>query len=60
MDTTERLSLSLFFLKKDVATHSSILTWDIQWTEETGGLQSRGLQKVGHDLATEHDHTRVI
>ena len=29
--------------------HSSILTWRIPWTEEPGGLQSMGLQRVGHD-----------
>ena len=32
-----------------MATHSSILTWKIPWTEEPGGLQSIGLQKVGHN-----------
>ena len=36
-------------LEKDMATHSNILAWRIQWTEETGGLQSMGLQKVGHN-----------
>ena len=30
-------------LKKEMATHSSILTWEISWTEEPGGLQSMGL-----------------
>ena len=39
-------------LKKGMATHSSILAWEIPWTEEPGGLQSMGLQRVGHDLAT--------
>ena len=39
-----------------VATHSSILAWEIPWIEEPGGLQSMGLQRVGHDLATEHTH----
>ena len=33
--------------------YSSILVWGIPWTEEAGGLQSLGLQKVGHDWATE-------
>ena len=33
-------------------THSSILAWEIPWTEEPGGLQSRELQRVGHGLAT--------
>ena len=36
-------------LKKEMATHSSILVWRIPWAEESGGLQSTGLQKVGHD-----------
>ena len=36
-------------LKEEMATHSSILTWRILWTEELGGLQSMGLQRVGHD-----------
>ena len=35
-----------------MAIHSSILTWGIPWTEEPGGLQSMGSQRVGHDLAT--------
>ena len=35
-----------------MATHSSILTWRIPWTEEPGGLLSMGLQRVGHDWAT--------
>ena len=33
-------------LEKKMATHSSILTWRIPWTAETGGLQSMGLQRV--------------
>ena len=33
-----------------MATYSSILAWRIPWTEEAGGLQSMGLQRVGHDL----------
>ena len=36
-------------LKKEKATHSSILAWRIPWTEEPGGLQPTGLQRVGHD-----------
>ena len=36
-------------LKKEMATHSSILAWKIPWTEEPGGLQSMGSQRVGHD-----------
>ena len=38
-----------FWLMKDMATHSSILAWRIPRTEEPGGLQSMGLQRVGHD-----------
>ena len=36
-------------LEKGMATHSSILAWRIPWTEERGGLQSMGSQRVGHD-----------
>ena len=36
-------------LEKGMATHSSILAWKSPWTEETGGLQSMGPQRVGHD-----------
>jgi len=36
-------------LEKGMATHSSILAWRIPWTEEPGGLQSIGLQRVGHN-----------
>ena len=36
-------------LEKEIATYSSILSWRIPWTEEPGGLQSVGLQRVGHD-----------
>ena len=36
-------------LEEGVATHSSILAWRIPWTEEPGGLQSTGSQRVGHD-----------
>ena len=36
-------------LEKEVATHSSNLAWKVPWTEEPGGLQSMGSQRVGHD-----------
>ena len=36
-------------LEEEMATHSSILAWDISWTEEAGGLQSMGSQGVGQD-----------
>ena len=46
-------------LEKEIANHSSILTWRIPWTEEPGGLQSMGLQRVGHDCKTKHTHTHT-
>ena len=36
-------------LEEDMANHSSILAWIIPWTEEPGGLQSIGSQRLGHD-----------
>ena len=39
-------------LEKEMATHSSILAWRIQWTEEPGRLLSTGSQRVGHDWVT--------
>ena len=36
-------------LEKEMATHSSILAWRIPWTEEPGGLQSAGSQRVAQD-----------
>ena len=36
-------------LEEGMATHSSILAWRFPWTEEPGGLQSIGSQRVGHD-----------
>ena len=53
-------------LEKEMATHSSILAWRIQWTEEPGRLQSMGLQRVGQDLAqhsmryVDRNQTRVL
>ena len=35
-------------LEKEMATHTSIPAWEIPWTEEPGGLQPMGLQRVGH------------
>ena len=35
--------------EKEMAIHSSTLAWKIPWTEESGGLQSMGSQRVGHD-----------
>ena len=36
-------------LEKEMATHSSIIVWKISWTEEPGGLQSMGWQRVSHN-----------
>ena len=47
-------------LEKGMATHSSIFTWKIPWTEEPGGLQSMESQRVKHDRATlSHTHTHT-
>ena len=46
-------------LEKDTATHSSVLAWRIPWTEEPGGLQSIGSQRVRYDFATEHARVHV-
>ena len=40
-------------LEKEMATHSSILAWKISQTEDPGGLQSMGSQRVGHDWVTD-------
>ena len=47
-------------LEKEMATHSSILAWRIPWTEEPGGLQSTGSQRVGHDWVTSVTHSVYI
>ena len=39
-------------LEEKMLTHSSILAWEIPWTEEPGGLQPMGLQRVRHNLVT--------
>ena len=39
-------------LEKEIATHSSILAWEMPWTEEPDRLQFMGSQRVGHDLGT--------
>ena len=38
-----------FSLEEEMATHSGILAWEIPWTEEPGGLQSMGSQRVRHN-----------
>ena len=52
-------TFSFHALKKEMATHSSVLAWRIPGTGEPSGLQSMGWQRVGHDLATEHKGTRA-
>ena len=47
-------------LEKEMATHSSILAWRIPWTEEPGGLQSVGLQRVRHNQATNTNFTAYL
>ena len=46
-------------LEKGMATHFSILDWRIPWTEEPGGLESVGFQRVGHDWVTKPGHAHV-
>ena len=48
-------------MEKEMATHSSILDWEIPRAEELGGLQSMGSQRVRHNLASEQQqHTSII
>jgi len=49
-------------LEKETATQSSILAWKIPWTEDSGGVQSMGLQRVGHDWVTNtlHFHQEAL
>ena len=46
-------------LEKEMATHFSIIAWEIPWMEEPGRLQSTGSQRVRQDWATEHAHTDI-
>ena len=41
-------------LEQEMATHSIIAAWRIPWTEDPGGLQSIGSQRVGHDRVIKH------
>ena len=43
-----------------MATHSNILAWRIPWTEDPGGLQPMGSQRVRHDLATQQQQHGVV
>ena len=57
--TPNLLNKNTWSMEKAMATHSSTLAWEIPWTEEPGGLQSMGSQKVGHDLATKQQQQYV-
>ena len=43
-----------------MATHFSILAWRIPWTEETGGIQSMGLQRAGHKITVRESNNVLI
>ena len=43
--------------KKEMASHCSILTWEIPWTEEPGRLQSMGSQREGHSFVTKQEQS---
>ena len=47
-------------LQEEMATLSSILAWRIPWTEDLGGPQSMGSQRVRHDWATEHNNKQNV
>ena len=47
-------------MEKEMVTHTSILAWEILWTEEPGGLQSMRFQRVSHSLATKQPHTHAL
>ena len=47
-------------LEKEMAAHSSILAWEIPWTEEPGGLQSMGLPKVRPEFATKQQQQQQV
>ena len=47
-------------LEKEIATHSTILAWEIPWTEEPGGVQGKGLWSVEHDWATKHTYKSLV
>ena len=50
------MTFNIPLLEKEMATHSSILAWEIPWKEEPGRLQSMGLERAGHDLATKQEN----
>ena len=47
-------------LEKEMATHSSILAWEVPWTEEPVRLQSMGPQRVGHNLTTKQEQNCIL
>ena len=48
-------------LEAEMATYSSILAWKSPWTEESGGIQYMGLQRVAHNLVTkQQEQTRML
>ena len=47
-------------LEEEMATHSSVLPWRIPWTEEPGGLQFVGSQRVGEDLSKQRDVWQLV
>jgi len=47
-------------LEKEMATHSNIFAWRIPWTEDPGGLQPMGSQRVRHDLVTQQQQHGVV
>ena len=47
-------------LEKEMTTHSSVLAWRIPWTEEAGGLQSMGLQRVRDDLTQQEQQIKTL
>ena len=47
-------------LEKGMAIHSNILAWRVPWTEEPGGLQSIGSQRVGHNRIGRHTHENEV
>ena len=62
MEKENKWGLSMMWTlkkKKKMAIRTSVLAWEISWTEEPGRLQSMGLQRVGHDWGTKH-HQIVV
>ena len=47
-------------LEKEMATHSSTRAWEIPWTEEPGGLQLMGSQRVRQDLVTKEQQQQIV